>query len=154
CDTRLIVDEQNFLPRLTAIPGAIHTAIGSPAERIALASYVDDVGVFRMDLDLTNLSDLFQSGELPRPAGVGRFVDASPQNHIGPNGFASGADIHDVRIGVRHINRANRTGGDLTIGHGQPRDAEVFCLPHTTAARTRVEYARLCADTGDRSRAA
>ena len=53
-----------------------------------------------MNLELANLTGVFQSDELPGLAGVDRFVNAAPENHVRANRFAARPDVNDVRVRV------------------------------------------------------
>ena len=103
-----------------------------------------------MDFQLTDLSDVLETDEAPRLARVGRLVDAAAEDHVRPNRFASRAHINDVGVRVRHVNRADRSGGDLPVGHWEPGVAVVLGLPHTAAARAHVEDVRLRPNAGRR----
>src|SRR5947209_11812643 len=107
-----------------------------------------------MDFDLPDLSDVLEARELPRLPGVGGLVDAAAENHVRANRLAAGADVDDVWIRVGDVDRADRSRRDLSVGRGEPGDAEVLGLPHAAAARAHVEHVRLRADAGDGRRAA
>ena len=154
-DAGLIVDEEHFLPRLAAVLRPIDAALGSPAERIAERRDVGDVGVLRMDLELADLADILQARRTAsvRPASVDLYT---PRPRITFDRIASlpGPDVDDVRIRVRHVDRADRSGRHLAVGHRHPGDAVVLGLEHAAAGRAHVEHVRLRAHAGGRGRSA
>ena len=150
----LLVDEEHLFPGLAAVLRSKDAALRAPAERIALRRRVNDVGILRIDLDLADLADVFEAGELPGLSRVGRLVDAAPEDHVRTDRFAAGSHVDDVRIRVGDVDGADRAGRDLAVGHREPRDAVVLRLPHTAAARAQIEDAWLRADARGRRRAA
>src|SRR5262249_25588090 len=108
-DAGLVVDEQDFLPRLAAVRRAVHAALRSPAERLTDGRDVRDVGILRMDLQLPDLPDVTESDVLPRASRVRRLVDASADDHVRADRFAAGADVNDVGIRIRDVDRADRS---------------------------------------------
>src|SRR5262249_57247019 len=70
-DACLIIDEEDFLPRLAAIRGLEKTAVRVGAVQPAQGADVDDVRVLGMDDDSADLERLLQTHVLPRSAAIG-----------------------------------------------------------------------------------
>ena len=115
---------------------------------------VDDVRILRMDLQLADLPDFLQPRELPRLPRVDRLVDAAADDHVRSDRFAAGAGVDDVRIRIGDVDRADRSGRNLAVGHRHPGDAVVLGLPHAAAGRAHVEHVGLRAHAGRRRRSA
>src|SRR5262249_32267992 len=142
-DAGLIVDEQDFLPRLAAVFRAVNAALRSPAEGLTDRRHVRDVRILRVDLQLRDLADFAQPDVRPRLAGVGRLVDAASDDDVRSDGFAAGAHVDHVRIRIRDVDRADRSGRDLAVGDWQPGDPVVLGLPDAAARRAHIEDVRL-----------
>src|SRR6185503_21181958 len=121
--------------------------------RVAERRHVGDVRVLRVNLQLPDLTDVAQAGELPALAGIDRFVDAAAEDDVGPNRLAAGADVDHIRVRVGHVDRADRPGRDLPIRDRHPGDAVVLRFPDAAAGRAHVEDVRLRSYAGGRGRA-
>src|SRR5439155_23679690 len=86
--------------------------------------------------------------ELPRLAGVDRLVPTAAEDHVRADRLAAGPDVNDMRVRVGDVDGADRSGGDLSVGHREPGVAVVLGLPHTAAARAHVENVRLRPNAG------
>ena len=152
----LVVDEQHLLPRLAAVLRPVDAALRPPAERVADRRDVRDVGILRMNFQLPDLPDVLQPDVVPGAAGVGGLEDAAAEDHVRSNRFAARADVDDVGVGIRDVDGADRSGGDLPVGDGRPRQPVVLRFPHAAAGRAHVEDVRLraYADGSRRSPAA
>src|SRR4029078_3181714 len=90
----------------------------------------------------------------PRLAGVRRLVDAIPGLDVAADAPLAHADEDDVRIGLRHGDRADRRAVDLAVGDVGPRLAAVGGLPKAAASLARVHHTRLALHAADRDRPA
>src|SRR5439155_20149677 len=88
----------------------------------------------------------------PRSAGVGRLVDAVTDRDVAANPLLARADPHDVRIGGRHSDGANRLRR-LAVEDWLPVKAAVDRFPETARRSTGVVDVRVARDAGDRGHA-
>src|SRR5207237_1059773 len=92
---------QDVLPALATITRAEDAALLIRTVRMAQRSHVDEVGVIRVDADLTNVSRIGESEVAPRLATVRRSVHTIAVRDVATDIGLAHADIHDVGIGRR-----------------------------------------------------
>src|SRR5213079_110313 len=83
-----------------------------------------------------------------------RLVHAAAEDDVRSDGLAARAGVDDVRIRIGDVDRADRSGRDLSVAHREPRDAEVLRLPDAAAGGAHVEDVRLRAHARRRGRSA
>jgi hypothetical protein len=72
----VFVDVQNFFPRRAAVGRLENSALGVRTPEVACGRDVNDVVVAGIDHDARDRARILESHILPRPAAVGRLVDA------------------------------------------------------------------------------
>ena len=145
-----VVHEQHLLPRFTTVCGAIHTTFFRVAERHALRGDECDIGVGRVDHHCADLSDIAQAAKLPCLARVVGAIHAASDDHIRSNAIGAGADPDDVRIGRRDADRADGSGGEVSVRDVDPALASVSRLPHAAAGCAHIELVFPLRHTGYR----
>ncbi len=146
----LVRDVEHLLPGLSAVHRLEHAALGVRFERVAHRRHPDDVGVGGVDAHRADLAGVVEAGECPGRAAIGRLVDAAPGRHVAPDAVRSGAEIDDVRVGVRHADAAGRTERDLAVGDGRPGGSGVGRAEHSAAGDAHVERPGLRRHAGHR----
>src|SRR6185436_1405315 len=95
---RLGIDVEDALPGLAAVSGLVEAALLARAPLTAEDGHIDNVGVFRIDDDP---SDLVRRGEPDAGevlAAVGRLVDAVADRRVVARVLLAGADVDDVGV--------------------------------------------------------
>ena len=151
---RRVGDGEHLLPIDAAIGGAVDAALFVCEEWIAQGGDINDVRILGVNADGGDLAHVAQSDKLPGFARVGRLVHAAPDGHIAANFGRAGAGIHDVRVGLRDLNGAHGSDGDLAIRHIDPGVTGIGSLPDAAAGRTHIEGEGLRGDAGDGGNAA
>ena len=141
---------QRLLPRLAAIGGLEDAAVVVRLEDVAIGRHPDDVGIGGVDSHSPDLSGGGQPCELPGRTVVDALVHAAAGGHVTTHAVRAGADVDDVRVRLRHGDRADRAEGDLVVGDEIPRVAAVRGAHYTTAGHAGIERFRLRRHTGDR----
>src|SRR3954447_15528721 len=106
-----------------------------------------------MHLDRADLPRVFQPQERPPAARVAGAVDSSTDDHVAADRRTAGADVHDVGIRFRHVNRPDRPVGNLAVADRLPALAARLGLKDAPATAAHIEGARLAAYTRDRRHA-
>src|SRR5262249_29122987 len=146
------VAEEDALPRLSPVEGAVDAALLVGSERLAEDRRVGDVWVLRVDDDRADLTFLLPD-MLPGLAGVLGLVDTVAGSDVAPDVRLAGADVDHARIGRRQRNRPARRDR-LVVEDRLPDVAAVAPFPH---ARHRaggivgLRVARHTASTADAS---
>src|SRR5215207_7272148 len=73
---RAIALVQHEIPRLAAVPGAVHAAFGVGAPGSAEGANVDDVGVGGMDGEAADMAGGAEADVAPRAPAIVRAIDA------------------------------------------------------------------------------
>ena len=109
-DSCVFIDVMNLLPILAAVGCLEQTALfvwtPKPTER----TDINNVGIFRVNSDPTDLKGLFQPHVLPGFATISRFVNTiSPGNTVTWI-CLTGSNPNDIRIGLTdfHVPDGNR----------------------------------------------
>ncbi len=153
-DAGAVGDEEDVLPALAPVGGPVDAPGGVVAEGVAQGGQVGHVRVLRMDLNVADLSSVLQPRELPAVAAVQGPVDAPARGDVAPDARRAGADVHHVRIGLRHGHGADGADVDLAVGDVRPVLARVVGLPDAAAGGARVPGVELGRVAGDRRGAA
>src|SRR5512132_3005130 len=90
-------EEEDLVPRATAIARSIHAALGAWLEGVASRRDVDDVWIRWMHAHRADLPDVAQSDERPAQSRIGGFVHAAPDRHVAADVVRARSDVHDVR---------------------------------------------------------
>jgi hypothetical protein len=101
--------------------------------------------IARIDDDRTNLACIAQAEVLPRPARVGRFVDAVADRQVRTLQSLAAPDVDDLRIGRRDGDRADRLGR-LIVEDRRPGVAVVGGLPDAAVVHADVKNVGLLND--------
>ena len=96
-----------------------------------------------MDHYGADLPGVFQAQKRPGRATVVGPVHALSDDHIAPDTIRTGADVDDIRVGIRDIDCADGAGSERVIRNGTPRRAEIRRLPHAAPCRAHVKRPRL-----------
>src|SRR5207244_3452455 len=110
---------------------AEETALFVRAVRMAQRGNKNDVGVFRIDDDGTDVARVFQSEVLPCLASVHRLVHAVAIADVAANAGLARTHIDDVVIGRGNGDAADRSDR-LTVEQRLPAHARVGGLPYST----------------------
>ena len=105
----VFIQAKHVLPVLSAVDRHEHAAFRVRTPKVSERGRVYDIGVLRIDDDSADVVRLTKTHVLPRPAAVGRLVDAiAPRGALSIVGFAR-ADPDHVGIG--------RVDGHVADGH-------------------------------------
>jgi hypothetical protein len=143
-------EEEDTLPGAATIARAIHPPSGRVGKWISDDRGKYDVGIRGMHDDRADLAGIAQADEAPGASGVRRLVDPLPDGDVAADRLGAGADIDDVRVAVRDVERADGGGGEGLIARAAPGEAGVRCLPDATAGRAEVEGRGLLRHARDR----
>ena len=144
-----VVHVEHLLPRLAAVRGAEHAAVGVGRPGVADRGDEDHVGVLRIDHDARDLAGVTEAHELPRLAGIGREVHAAPVDDVVADVALARAHPDEVRVRRRERDRPDR-GRRLVVEDRVPGVAPVGGLPHAARRRADVVDLRLAGNAGDR----
>ena len=86
-----------------SISRAKYTALLLWPIRMSHRACQDDVGIFRVDGQVSDASGFF----LPGLAGIGRFVNSLAHRDVTPNPRFAGSGPNDIRIGRRNRQRSD-----------------------------------------------
>ena len=145
---RVLVDEERALPRLAAIGGAVHAAIGLRAVRVAEGAGEHDVGIARIDRDAADASRRIEPGVRPGLARIGRLVDAVADRDVAADERLARAGPHDVGIRRRDGDRSDRRHR-LAVENRIPVRAVVDRLEDAARRRADVIDVRVGGNAGD-----
>ena len=146
------VAKQLPLPGLAAVGALEDAALFAGHAVFAERRDEDDVRVGRMDADLRDRLRLAEADVRPRLAGVRRLVDAVAGLDVAADARLPHPDEHDVRIGFRDRDRADRTAVDLPVRHRKPALTAVDRLPQAAAGLPGVGLLGPPLDAADRDR--
>jgi hypothetical protein len=137
----VLVDEQNFIPRLAAVGGFENAALRVRFEHVSHRGRKDDVRVARIDRERRRHVRVAQPRIRPGLAGVGRFVDAVARVEVTADVGLAGTRIDDVRVRVGDRDRADRARDprEFAVGDVRPVLAVVGALPNTTLDPAEIE---------------
>jgi len=113
----------------------------------------EHVGVLGIDGDLADVLRVVEAQVRPAFPGVVGAIDAVAEAHRVTQRRFAAADVHDVRRGRRHGDRADR-GNRLSVEHRLPSPAAVDRLPHAAVHRAEVELFGAARDARGRRHAA
>ncbi len=139
---RVLVLVEHFLERAATVGRSKDPTLRIRPVRVSECSHEYPVWIVRVDVDHRDHLRVAQAEMRPRPAGVGRLVDAVADGQVGPNDARAGADVDDVRIRRRDGDRADRSGR-LVVEERPPRRPVVGGAPHAAVVETDVEDVRL-----------
>ena len=148
----VLVHEEDALPALAAVRGAVDAALLLRAVGMPQRADVDDVGIGRMDGEPGNAARLLQPHERPGPAGVGRLVDALPDGDVAADLTLAGTGPDDVGIGRGHPQRADRLHW-LVVEDGVPVHAAVGRLVDASGGGAHVVGVGVARQAGGRGEA-
>ena len=137
-----VVLVENFLPGSAAIGRPENAAFLVRTIRMSQRGDKSNVRILWMDNHRANVPRVFQSDVLPGPAAVERFVDAIAVRNIAANARLARANINNVVVRRRNLNRANRGDGFL-IKNRRPVRARVSRFPNPARRRSKIENVRL-----------
>ena len=107
-----------------------------------------------MNTHRTDLPDVVQPRELPGRAVVDALVHAAAGRDVAAHTVRTRTDVNNLRVRLRHRDRADRAERDLVIGKEIPRFTAVRGAHHAPAGHAGVERVRLRRHTGHRGNAA
>ena len=145
-----LVAVQHPLPARTPVGGAEHAAFGVGAEGVSERGHPHAVGVAGVDADLADVPGVCEPEVHPAPPPVGGAVDPVAMGDVAADGALAGAGPDDVRVGVRHCERAHRRGVQVPVAHVRPGDAGVLRLPDAAGHRAEPEHRGLGGVAGHR----
>ena len=137
-EARLVADELDQVPALSAVRGLVHPAFGIVRPDGAECGDVDDVRIGRVDDDATDVLRLLESDRCPADAAVGGLIDAVPRGHAVARVLLTGADIDGVRARRRDGDVADR-GDRHVVPDGEEGRARIDRLPDAGTATRDVE---------------
>ena len=147
----ILVFKKHALPRLAAVGGAEHTALGIRGVRVAehcRENHVRIVGVYE---DAPDLPTVLEPDMRPGAAGVLRFVHPVAVGNV--RAHVRLARTHINHLGVRRRNRNGADGSDgLAVKDGRPHAAGVRGFPNTSAHRAKIKSVGLPGNAGGRKR--
>src|SRR4029079_9167289 len=147
-DPRRIVHEQHARPGRTAVATAIYAARVVLRVHVSLRRDEHTVRVARVYEDARDLLRLLEPDVRPRRPGIGALVHAVAFGHAAAGDQVAGADVYDVAVRWRHLERADHLGVLDAVGDGPPGGTGVGGLPDAAGGRSDVERARLADHTG------
>ena len=103
-----------------------------------------------MDPDRADLSDVPQASELPGLSTIGSPVHALARGDVAAHAVRACSVVDDVRIGVRHGDRAARAERHLAVRDRDPRLAAVRRPEQAAARDAHIERPRLRRNARDR----
>ncbi len=145
---RVLIHEQNPLPRLAAIDGSVHAALRIGVPEVAGGADEHPVAVVGVDGDSGDPLGLGQAEMLPGVPRVVALIDARPHRHAVARPALTGADPDDVGIGGIDLDRADRLR--VLVEDRLEADPRVFRLPDTAAGGTDVDRDRVVGDGVER----
>jgi hypothetical protein len=138
-----VVDEQDLPPGCAAIAGLEDAAIRAAFEGVAVCRDPDDVRICRVNANRRDLAGVVEPREPPGGAAVNRFVDPAARGDVAAQTVRPGADVNDVRIGIRDRDRPDRAERNLAVSNRSPARAPIDCAEQPAAGGTHVEGAWL-----------
>src|SRR6185437_4474503 len=150
----LVILVEDLAPGLSAVGALEHAALGARRAELPEVGEEDDVGVGGVDSDVRNGIRALEPDVRPGLAGVGRLVDAVARLDVAANLGLAHADVNDVRIALRHGDRADRRAPDLPVGDVGPALTAVGRLPQAATRGAEIADLGLTADAADRDRSA
>ena len=139
---RALVAEEHLLPRPAPVGGPEDAALGVGPEGMAEGGHVRAVGVRRMDADASDRVCVGEAEVSPALPGIIGAVDAVALEDVGTQLHLAHADVHDIGVGRRHRDRADRGAADLPIGRRRPGGPAVRRLEQPAAGRAEVVLER------------
>src|SRR5207249_10396084 len=100
--SRSLVDEQHFVPRLSAVGSAEDAAVRLRPIAVTQNASQHDVRIARIDLHAADATYLLQSHQRPGIAGVEGFVDPLSYGDVAADERFTSPRPYDVRIARRH----------------------------------------------------
>ena len=145
----VLAPEQDVLPGLPAVFGAVDAALSVRTVGMAEGGDVHQVRVSGMNADPRDVARVGQADVRPGLAAIGRAVDTIAVRHVAADAALAHARVQHVRIGRGQGERAYRGTLKEAVGDVLPVHAAVGGFPHATAGRTEVEDARIRRVTRD-----
>ena len=142
---RVLVDEEDLLPRAPAVGRAEDAALRVGAVGMSKSRDKDDVGVGWMDDQASDLLHVAQADVGPRLPGVNGLEDAVTDAEIRSMEPLAGADVEDVGIRPGHADVADRPGG-RRVEDRCPGSSVVVRLPYPAVVHAGEEHGRLGGD--------
>ena len=136
-DTSAVVAEQDVLPRLATIGGAIDAAFLIRAEHMPQRAHEHDVGVGGVDTHARDVLRLLEPHVRPRLAGIEALPHAFTMRHVAANGCFPPAHPHHIGVGGLHGNRPDRAT-EILVGHRHCRLATVGGFPDAATGGAHV----------------
>ncbi len=125
----VLVDEEDALPRLPAVPRPVDAALLLGSVQVAERRHEHHVRVTRVDDDAPDPPDLLEPHVSPRLAAVRRAVDPVADRDVRADERLPGSGPEDVGVGGRERERADRHG-ILVVEDRAPGHAAVLALEH------------------------
>ena len=144
---------EHLLERRAAVGRAIDAALLVRTVGMTEGRDEQPVGILRVDGDVRDLLRVAQTEVRPRPAGVGRLVDAVAGREVGTMEAFPAADVDDVGVGRRDGDGADRPGR-LVVEDRLPDAAGVGRLPDAAVHCRHIEGVRMAAMSRRRPRPA
>src|SRR5204863_359650 len=136
-DPRPLAGVEHLGPRVAAVGRLEESPVpATPAQR-TLGRDVNDIGVARVDHDLTDVLRFAQTHILPRSPAVRRSVDAIAVRNGTLRVVLSGSDPDGIRILRVDRDRTDRVRG-LIVEHWRPGGPGIRRLPDTTSGNADV----------------
>ena len=113
-----------------------------------------DVRILRIDDHASDGMRVRQADELPRLAGVDRFINSVAADDVAADAGFARPDINDVRIRLRNGDRADRRRHAFRlVGQRLPVQSAIGGLPHAAGSSAHVIHVGLTHDARDRGNA-
>ena len=141
---RLVSLVQDQLPVLAAVCRAVYAPFGVGSEGVTHGSNINNVGVFGVYPDLTDVSGVFQSNVCPCSTCIGGSVDPVTVRDVYPNRGLSGTGIDNIGVAFGHGQRTDRCAGQITVRDTLPVGAPVGRFPYAPGAGPEVKRHLIC----------
>ena len=130
--------EEDPLPGVPAVRRAEDAALFVVPVGMAQRGHIHDVRVHRMDADAGDRLGIREAHLAPGLPAVAASIDAVALGDAAAQLRFAAADEDDVRVGLRHRDRADRGTRDLAVGHRKPGSSRIEGLPQPAAGRAEV----------------
>ena len=123
-------------------------------EDVAQHGDVHKIRVCRVDADAPDLPGIAQPRMNPGATAIARTVHADAGRDVVARTCRAGANVNDIRIGIRNGDGADRAGLERSVRDVPPRHAGVGGLPDAASCGPEVIDERLRGHASDRRDAA
>ena len=145
-----LADVEHVLPGRAAVGGPEDPPHLVRPEGVAEHRRMGDVRVLRVDDHPADLPGVAESDVGPALSAVRGLVHPVARGDVAPDAGRTASNVHDARVGIRHVDGADRTRGVVAVGDVDPTLARVGRLPEAAAVRAHEVGPGLFGDAGHR----